>query len=463
MNHSFPPADQGMVALNASSTHKTSNTHQAVKELTPLKGKNALVVDSALATRRALQDQLSQLGARSVVFSCTVSEVEQQLSSREFALIVCEYQLEGDRNGQQLLEELRISKKLNWATAFMMVTGERSYAKVIAVAEFEPDDYLIKPFTASTLSDRVVRIFNRKSRLESIYKAVFTGAYDEVPSLCGNLIAQYPQYTNELQRMRIEALYKSGQLNQAEQELQHFMGTDPKPWMSLLMAKLHVERKCFDDASGLLQTVVKSNPEYMAACDLFADVLWEQNNPQKALETLEKLGAKALDSTYRLRKMADLSVRVGDNTRSKNYLTKLIDRSRNTSLSQMNDFLQLSKIYVLEGKPEEADKLAARLRGSVNSNELELARSIMSIQKDVSDERCDKAIQKLDVLFQEQAASIEDLGPETLTNLLEMCFAVKMQNKGYDLARHISKKKPGKAILERVRSAIDDFKKNSVE
>ena len=70
---------------------------QAVKDMTPLKGKTALVVDSALATRRALQEQLSQLGAKTVIFASSVSEVEQHLASREFALLVCEYQLEGDR------------------------------------------------------------------------------------------------------------------------------------------------------------------------------------------------------------------------------------------------------------------------------------------------------------------------------------------------------------------------------
>lgn len=55
---------------------------QAVKDMTPLKGKTALVVDSALATRRALQDQLSQLGAKTVIFASSVSEVEQHLASR---------------------------------------------------------------------------------------------------------------------------------------------------------------------------------------------------------------------------------------------------------------------------------------------------------------------------------------------------------------------------------------------
>ncbi|HEX4856591.1 MAG TPA: response regulator, partial [Limnobacter sp.] len=192
---------------------------QAVKDMTPLKGKTALVVDTALATRRALQDQLSQLGAKAVIFASTVSEVEQLLASREFALIVCEYQLEGDRNGQQLLEDLRMNRKLQWSTAFMMVTGERSYGNVVAVAEFEPDDYLIKPFTASTLSDRVVRIFNRKIRLAEAYQNAFEGQYEAVPAICENLEKQFPQYRNELERMRVESFYWSGQLDKTEQEL----------------------------------------------------------------------------------------------------------------------------------------------------------------------------------------------------------------------------------------------------
>ena len=33
--------------------------------------------------------------------------------------------------------------------------GERSYQRVLAVAEFAPDDYLIKPFSAAQLFERI--------------------------------------------------------------------------------------------------------------------------------------------------------------------------------------------------------------------------------------------------------------------------------------------------------------------
>ncbi|HEX4917171.1 MAG TPA: response regulator [Limnobacter sp.] len=451
------PTDNASIA-QPEAGNKPERMKQAVKDMTPLKGKTALVVDSALATRRALQDQLSQLGARTVIFASSVAEVEQHLASREFALLVCEYQLEGDRNGQQLLEDLRVNKKLAWNTAFMMVTGERSYSNVVAVAEFEPDDYLIKPFTASTLSERVVRIFNRKQRLSEAYQAMFDGQYEALPPVCDRLEQQFPQYLNELERMRVESYFRAGHFEETEKQLLEKLESAPKPWMNLLLAKVNIERKKLDEANGLLSKVVKSNPEYLAASDLFADLLWEQNKPGEALEVLERMGAKALASTSRLRKLADLAVRVGDNTRSKNYLIKVIDRSRNTSLSQIHDYLQLSKIYVKEGRHEEAEKLTAKMRSTVNSTELELARSLMAIQKEITDGRGVKAQEKLNAFFGNYADSLPTMEPETLTSLLELCFAVKMDQKGYELASQISRKRPSKAMLDRIRQAISDFR-----
>lgn len=236
------------------------------------------------------------------------------------------------------------------------------------------------------------------------------------------------------------------------------LSRSPKPWMQLLLAKVNLEKKKFEEANEMLAEVVKTNPEYLAACDLFADVLWEQNKPAEALEILEKMGAKALASTTRLRKLADLAVRVGDNTRSKNYLTKVIDRSRNTSLSQIHDYLQLSKIYVQEGKHEEAEKLTAKMRSTVNSNELDLARAMMAIQKEIADGRGTKAADKLKDFFEGHGESISTLGPETMTSLLELCFAVSMDHKGYELASQITKQKPSKAMLDRIRAAIAEFK-----
>ena len=52
--------------------------------------------------------------------------------------------------------------------------------------------------------------------------------------------------------------------------------------------------------------------------------------------------------------------------------------------------------------------------------------------------------------------------PETLTSLLELCFAVNMGSKGYELASQITRHKPSKAMLDRIRTSITMFKENSL-
>lgn len=431
-------------------------------EMTPLEGKAVLIVDSALATRRTLQEQVSQLGAKSILFASTVSEVEQYLDTRDFGLIICEYMLEGDRNGQQLLEEVRLQNKLPWFTAFMMITGERTYSNVVSVAEFAPDDYLIKPFTASSLSDRIIRIFSRKRKLGRAYEAIFKGNYEAVPAICMTLEKQYPQFANELERLRIESIIRDERLDEAEAELTESLAESAKPWMRLALSKINIERKKFNEAEVLLKQVVKENPEYISATDLYADVLWEQNKPELALEALEQLGAKALSSTGRLRKLADLSIRIGDDVRSKTYLNKVIERSRNSSLTQMHDYLQLAKIFTKEGRHEEAEKLTSKLRTAVNSSELNFARTMMNIQRFTEEGDLIKARTKIEELFKTEKELIDKLQLDAQTSLLEQCFMVGMSKEGYELARRISKGKPGKALLDRIKFSIANQPKEDV-
>ena len=85
----------------------------------------------------------------------------------------------------------------------------------------------------------------------------------------------------------------------------------------------------------------------------------------------------------------------------------------------------------------------------------------MSIQRDIVEGSLIKAREKLGFFFTNNAAIMDGLEAETLTSLLEMCFAVTMQGKGYELASLISKQKPSKAVLDRIRTSIEAAKESS--
>ncbi len=430
------------------------NQIEQEEDLQPLQGKSVLIVDSALATRRTLQEQCSQLGARTVAFASSVPEVLNQLEARDIELILCEYSLEGERNGQQLLEELRVKKALPWRAAFVMVTGERVYSNVVSCVEFEPDDYLIKPFTVSTLSKRIIKLFNKKKNLRKVYDYLDDENYAIIPKMCSALFEEFPQYSNELEKISINSMFNAGQFAKAQEALEAAMESNIRPWMEVLLAKILMNSKKFNEAEEILSRVVKQNPEYISATDIYAEVLWEQNKPEQALQALEQLGARSMASTARLRKLADLSVRLGDDTRSKTYLNKVIERSKNSALTQMHDYLQLSKIFIKEGRHEEAEKLTAKLKNVVNSVELNFARDMMKIQKLTSEGSMTRAKEKIQEIFEKDKELISKLEADAKTSLLEQCFIVSMTKEGYALASQISKQNPNKAILDRIRFAM---------
>lgn len=112
--------------------------------ITPLKGSRIVVADRHAHNRTDLREMVSSLGATSVSHARSAADVLRAVKARDVDIILCDYHLEDQRDGQQLLEELRHDRVMPLGTVFMMITGEKSYQKVVAVAEFAPDDYLIK-------------------------------------------------------------------------------------------------------------------------------------------------------------------------------------------------------------------------------------------------------------------------------------------------------------------------------
>ena len=59
------------------------------------------------------------------------------------------------QDGQQLLEDLRHHKLIPPWAIFIMLTSEGAYDKVVSAAELQPTDYILKPFTAEVLNQRI--------------------------------------------------------------------------------------------------------------------------------------------------------------------------------------------------------------------------------------------------------------------------------------------------------------------
>src|SRR5450830_1256592 len=123
----------------------------------------ALVIDDQAGMRQNMRLHLGQLGMTRVDQAGTPDEAIQYVEINNYDVVVCDYNLNKETNGQHLLEFFRSRNMLPESTIFIMVTAETSYSSVAGAAEFKPDAYMIKPLTATKLAQRIERMLDKQN------------------------------------------------------------------------------------------------------------------------------------------------------------------------------------------------------------------------------------------------------------------------------------------------------------
>ncbi len=128
----------------------------------------ALVIDDSGTVRRIIATLLRDyLGCRNIIEATNGSEALELIHSRrgEIGWIFCDWEMPG-LTGHQFLMEVRNHPETA-DTPFIMVTTRADRDSLIKAVEAGVDAYVVKPFTATTLVDKVRTILHRSERRKS--------------------------------------------------------------------------------------------------------------------------------------------------------------------------------------------------------------------------------------------------------------------------------------------------------
>jgi CheY-like chemotaxis protein len=146
---------------------------------------HALVIDSNPMSRSVMVQNLREFGFGLVKHASRVQDAREALEHKRFDVVLCDNHFDNsDESGQDLLEELRREQMLPYSTVFIMVTGDATYQKVAEAAEAALDSYLIKPFSANTLFERLKEARQRKRVLKDIFDAMEQHDHERAAQLC---------------------------------------------------------------------------------------------------------------------------------------------------------------------------------------------------------------------------------------------------------------------------------------
>jgi len=118
-----------------------------------------LIVDDFSTMRRIIKNLLRDLGFTNTQEADDGLTALPMLKSGDFDFLVTDWNMPG-MTGIDLLKAVRADDKLS-ATPVLMVTAEAKRDQIIEAAQAGVNGYVVKPFTAQALKEKIDKIFDR--------------------------------------------------------------------------------------------------------------------------------------------------------------------------------------------------------------------------------------------------------------------------------------------------------------
>jgi two-component system, chemotaxis family, chemotaxis protein CheY len=121
-----------------------------------------LVVDDFSTMRRIVRNLLKELGYTNVDEAEDGVIALQKLQSGGFEFVVTDWNMP-NMDGLTLLQTIRATPNLKHLPV-LMITAEAKKENIIAAAQAGASGYIVKPFTAGTLSEKLNKIFEKMGK-----------------------------------------------------------------------------------------------------------------------------------------------------------------------------------------------------------------------------------------------------------------------------------------------------------
>lgn len=132
----------------------------------PDKSMKFLVVDDFSTMRRIVRNLLKELGFANVDEAEDGVIALQKLKAGGFEFVVSDWNMP-NMDGLTLLKSIRADADLK-SLPVLMVTAEAKKENIVAAAQAGANGYVVKPFTAATLDEKLNKIFQNITAKEAV-------------------------------------------------------------------------------------------------------------------------------------------------------------------------------------------------------------------------------------------------------------------------------------------------------
>jgi tetratricopeptide (TPR) repeat protein len=391
--------------------------------MSSLRSLTALIVEPHSGMRSNLHNMLNQCGITKIDHAVSAGTAIRPLKNKSYDLIICEYDLGEGQDGQQLLEDLRHNKLIPLWTIFIIVTAERAYEKVVSAAELAPNDYILKPFTAETLLERIARAIEKRTAFLPVYHLMEHGNLKEAIDVCKLGEEKHKRYLVDFMRLRAELHVILGEGEEAEKIYQEVLKFKAVAWARLGLAKTLFMQDKFGDAEMLLAQLVEENSKYMDAYDWLAKTHEASGELDKAKDILTEAVTVSPHAVRRLRKLGDVALEAGDVDTAERSFQKVVSKAKYSEFRDPEDHVRLVRTLVKKGDTKQAGTVIRDMEKSLSHvDKTPACRALSSALVHTELGNADQALQELNAAVaacREVTGISNDLKMELARNCLE--------------------------------------------
>ncbi|CAG9184859.1 chemotaxis response regulator CheY [Cupriavidus pinatubonensis] len=118
-----------------------------------------LVVDDFPTMRRIIRNLLKELGFNNVEEAEDGAAGLEKAKDGSFQFVISDW-IMPNMDGLSMLQAIRADSAIG-KTPVLMVTAEAKKENIIAAAQAGANGYVVKPFTAATLDEKITKIFEK--------------------------------------------------------------------------------------------------------------------------------------------------------------------------------------------------------------------------------------------------------------------------------------------------------------
>lgn len=416
---------------------------------------SVLAVAASQGTRAHLRSTLDNFGMRDVQFASSAATAIRKLREARFDLILSEHDLGDDaQDGQHLLEDLRTHRIIPRATVFIMISGERSTERVVGTAEFSPDDYILKPFTAGILQARIERAINRRDVFLPAFKLLEEGRTEQAMTACEHAERLHPSWRIDFVRLRANLALERNQLDVADTLYRQTLETTSAPWAKLGLARVLVSTSRHAEATPLLEELVSESEHYLEAYDLLAQCRQHSGANAEACQTLNEAVRRSPRRLGRLRHFGTLATRVGEYGQAEQALQQLVHLGKRSEFRDPADHVELARVQILQRNLKEAAATVQDLErsmGSMPAAKVCAALGKALLFRESGDDTAARAAAAT------AAAALADAGDISLSikhEIVRACLATGLDQQGSQIVSDILRHAPDERTIMQTRELL---------